>query len=99
MVYKGKNVGSRFRITLICMELLSHSEETCFSPVDIGTSPNHVNLGVSLFFCALIYYIYFSCLFVQEIYYETQGKLLNSIGKQSATLSQLFLPSTPTFAI
>lgn len=61
-MYKGKSVGFGFQITLICTDdLHSHSEKTCFSLVEVDTSPNHVNLGVSLFFCALIYFIYFSC--------------------------------------
>lgn len=38
------------KITYSCTDLHSHNEEVCFSLVDVGTSLNHVNLGVSYFY-------------------------------------------------
>lgn len=43
-----------------CMNSTLHSEEDYFSPMDVGTSPNHINHGASFFFYAWIYLIYLS---------------------------------------
>lgn len=67
-MYKGKMVRVFVlqNITLLCTDLHSHSEVACFSPMNVGTSPNHLNLGASYFFCALILFILFFLLFVLE---------------------------------
>lgn len=59
-------------ITLLCKDLHSHSEEACFSPVDVGTLSNHVNLDISYFLCFNLISFFFFLLSIVEYCYEIQ---------------------------